>query len=317
MIYSDELGQARLNKTRLFVSFFMKNLSIIIVNWNVIDLLTRLLDSIFQYTERVEYEVIVVDNNSIDGSVNVLKIKYKDQINAGLLKIINNDYNAGFAKANNQGMRISQGEYLLFMNPDMELIDSNYLKLIDFMKASPNVGICACRLTFGDHTIQANIKADPDLGSQILIMLKLHHFLSWLPCLKKYLQKDFDYSQNKYVEQAMGAFIFTKKEIMEKLGGWDESYPLWWEDVELCKKMRGSGYEIVYVPSVEAIHYGGQSFVQAPTFQKQKRFNKGMLIYFKKHHAKFAYFILYILQPVNLFLTLLVKIFNVKPRMQQ
>lgn len=295
----------------------MKNLSIIIVNWNVIDLLARLLDSIFQYTEHLTYEVIVVDNNSIDGSVNVLKMKYKDQINAGLLKIIANDYNAGFAKANNQGLKEAQGEYLLFMNPDMELIDSNYLKLIDFMQSSPNVGVCACRLTFGDHTVQANIKADPGLGDQILIMLKLHHFFSWLPCLKKYLQKDFDYSQNKYVEQAMGAFIFTKREIMKKIGGWNECYPLWWEDVELCKNMRDASYEIVYVPSVEAIHYGGQSFVQAPTFQKQKRFNKGMLTYFKKHHSKFAYFILYILQPINLFLTLLVKIFNIKPRLQR
>lgn len=294
----------------------MKTLSIIIVNWNVIEMLCRLIDSILRFSGTFDYEIIIIDNNSIDGSVNILKTKYKDQINSGLLKIIANNFNAGFAKANNQGLKIADSQYVLFMNPDMELLDANYLKLIDFMKAAPNVGICTCRLTFGEHTVQPNIKSDPDFCSQALIMLKLHHFLFWLPCLKNHLQKKFDYSQNKYVEQVMGAFIFTRKDIMEKVGGWDENYLLWWEDVELCKKIREFGYEIVYVQTVEVVHYGGLSFIQAPTFRKQRRFNKSMLTYFKKHHSKLEYGILFLLQPLNLLLTLFVKLFNIKPRPQ-
>ena len=291
------------------------HLSIITVSWNVKDLLSRLLDSIFQFTENIEYEVIVVDNDSKDGTVAALR-HYQEWIDKGRLKIIANNFNAGFAKANNQGLAIAQGKYICFMNPDMELIENSFEKLVEFMDQTPNAGICTCRLIYGDKTIQPNVKSDPDFGSQMLVLLKLHHFLSWLPCLKKYLRKDFDYSKKQYIEQAMGALIFTRSELMAKIKGWDEEYWLWWEDIELCRRVRDEGQEIVYLPITEIIHYEGKSFAQTRGLSKQKRFNKGMLIYFRKHHSKLAYYILYCLQPVSLALTLLTQLFNIKPRTQ-
>lgn len=290
-------------------------LSIVIVSWNVKDLLGRLLDSIFQYTDGTDYEVIVVDNDSKDGTIADLR-HYKDWLDKGQLKIIANDYNAGFAKANNQGLKIAQGKYICFMNPDMELVENSFEKLIQFMEQTPNAGICTCRLVYGDKSIQANVKSDPNLCSQALVLLKLHHFLSWLPCLKKYLRKDFDYSRKQYAQQVMGAFIFTKQDIMAKIKGWDEEYWLWWEDLELCRRVREEGHEIIYLPITEIIHYEGKSFAQTHGLAKQKRFNKGMLIYFRKHHSRAAYYLLCALQPVSWGLTLLTQLFKVKPRTQ-
>ena len=292
------------------------NLSIITVNWNVKELVSHLIDSIFQYTDGLEFEVIVVDNDSRDGSVDFLRQNHKDWIDNGKLKIIANNFNAGFAKANNQGLKIAQGKYLLFMNPDMELTENSFLKLKEFMDQTPNVGIATCRLLYGDKTIQPTVKSNPEFCDQVLVLLKLHHFLSWLPCLKRYLRKDFDYSQKQYVEQVMGAFIFTRYELMNKIGGWNEDYWLWWEDVEMCKAVAEAGSEIVYLPITEVIHYEGKSFAQTHGLAKQKRFNRGMLIYFQKHHSVFAFSILCALQPISWLLTYITQFFKIKPRSQ-
>jgi len=188
--------------------------------------------------------------------------------------------------------------------------------MIELMDKTPNIGISTCRLLYGDKSVQRNIKAFPTLCSQIFVMTKMHHFFSWLPCLKKYLQKDFNYSEYGYVDQVMGAFTFTRRELMDGIGGWDEKFWLWWEDVDLCKQVKELGHEVVYTPQTEVIHYEGKSFEQNRGIYKQKRFNRGMLTYFRKHHSKFNYFVLYILQPVSLFLTWLSLIFKVKPRSQ-
>ena len=291
-------------------------LSIVIVNWNVRDLLCRLVDSILHFTNELEYEIIIVDNDSTDGSIKKLKKNYQKQLQSGKLTLIENNFNAGFAKANNQGLKIAKGKYVLFMNPDMEMVENSFLKLYKFMEKTPNVGVSTCRLVYGDKTIQPNVKNNPTFCSQIFVILKLHHFFSWVPCLKKYLAKDFDYTQKKYVQQVMGAFVFMKRELANKLGGWDETFWLWWEDLDLCKRVQEKGAEIVYLPITEVIHYEGKSFAQTYGLVKQKRFNKALLTYFKHHHSKLAYFIFYILQPLNLLLTIIIQMLKIKPRSQ-
>ncbi len=292
------------------------DLSIIIVSWNVRDLLARLLDSIFQYTEGLNYEVIIVDNDSKDGTAENIKKNYGQWIEKKQLKIITNDFNAGFAKANNQGARASIGKYQLYMNPDMEIMENSFLKLYEFMEKTPNVGICTCRLLFGDKTTQPNVKKDPGFCDQLLILLKLHHIFSFLPPLERYLQKNFDYNQKKYVHQVMGAFIFTRATLMNEINGWDEDYPLWWEDLQLCLDVRKTGAEIVYLPITQVIHYEGKSFAQVKSLKKQKRFNKGMLTYFKKNKSRATYWFLLIMQPISYLLTLFAQIFRIKPKSQ-
>lgn len=291
-------------------------LSVVIVNWNVKEILSKCLESIFFYSKDINYEVILVDNHSSDGSVEHLKQKFRNEINIGRLKLIANDFNAGFAKANNQGFKLAKGEFILFMNPDMELKENSFKKMLDYLKTKPEAGIVTGRLLYGDKTVQPNVKSFPTLCSQILILLKMHHFFSWLPCLKKYLMKDFKYTNEQEVDMVMGAFIFTKKKVMEEINAWDEDYWLWWEDVEMCRVVKDKGYKIIFTPITEIIHYEGKSFEQTFGLKKQKRFNKGMLLYFKKHHTKIEYFTLWALQPISWALTMLTQLLKIKARPQ-
>ncbi|MBU1131926.1 glycosyltransferase family 2 protein [Patescibacteria group bacterium] len=291
-------------------------LSIITVNWNVCDLLSKLLDSISYFTAGIDYEVIVVDNDSKDGSAEHLKSRYADRIESGKLKIIENKYNAGFAKANNQGLHAAKGEYVLFMNPDMELLENSFPMLVDFMDGHEHCGICTCKLLYKDKQLQPNVKGSPTLCSQILILLKSHHFLSDITCLKKYLMKDFNYEKQADVDQVMGAFVFTRKNLMDSISGWDEDYWLMWEDVELCAKVKNLGYDIIYSPATAVIHYESKSFEQVPSLKKQKRFNRGMLIYFKKHQPFIKYFILILFQPISFLLAAITQLLKIKQRPQ-
>ncbi len=290
----------------------MINLSVVIVNWNVKDLIQKCLESIFYYTQELNFEVIVVDNNSYDGSVQFLKKIKKRYQN---LKVIFNDSNRGFSVANNQGLKIAKGKYVIFLNPDTELEENSFKKLYIFMEKNSNVGACTCRLLYGDRTLQPNVKRDPCFFSQLLILLKLHHFFKF-KSLKKYLAKDFDYLSLKEVEQIMGAFIFTRKDLMERLGGWSEDYFIWWEDVDLCFRIRKSGYKIIYYPFTKIIHWEGKSFSQQQSLQKQKKFNQGMLIYWKKYHPYWQSIILMLIFPISILLAGAVQLFGIKPKTQ-
>ena len=313
-------------------------LSIIIVNWNTRELLRKCLRSIFEFTKDISFEVFVVDNASSDGSAEMVRNEFPQ------VRLIANSQNFGFAKANNLALKMldfphssatsqqsqessPQGEvgvaqryprskYVLFMNPDMEIRENVFKKMFDFMESRPDIAISTCKLVYPDGSIQPNIKRHPTFLSQALILLKLHHFFSFLPTIKRYLAKDFDYSKESEVEQIMGAFVFARHDFMDKVKGWDEDYFIWWEDVELCKRAAELGEKIVYFPDVYVVHYEGKSFEQIQSFRKQKRFIKSMLIYFKKHHSFFEYFILWIISPISLFLAYLVQICKIKPRPQ-
>ncbi|PIT93946.1 hypothetical protein COU00_01550 [Candidatus Falkowbacteria bacterium CG10_big_fil_rev_8_21_14_0_10_43_11] len=288
------------------------DLSIIIVNWNVKELLYRCLQSIFIFTHGLDYEVIVIDNFSTDGSVQMLNdLSFAHQN----LRVIFNQENAGFAKANNQGLKIAQGKYALFMNPDMEMVENTPRLLFHYLEARPGVAACVCQLQYGDGHRQPNIKHNPTFWSQWWLLYKFQHI--WQPrFFKKYLAKNFEYGREQEVEQVMGAFIFTRREIMKKIGGWSEDYFIWWEDIDLCKRLRSLGEKIVYTPISRVIHYEGRSFAQQLSFAKQRRFNRGLLIYFKKYHSKFAWFILRLASIDSLVLAWIAQLFRFKPHTQ-
>ena len=288
------------------------DVSIIIVNWNVRNLLYRCLQSIFIFTRDLEYEVIVIDNFSLDGSVQMLNDLSFTQPN---LRVIFNQENAGFARANNQGLQVAKGKYALFMNPDMELVENTPRLLFHYLEARPGIAACTCQLQYGQGNRQPNIKRDPTFWSQLWILYKLHHF--WQPpFLKKYLAKNFEYSREQEVEQVMGAFIFTRRDTINKIGGWSEDYFIWWEDVDLCKRLRQLGAVIVYTPISRVLHYEGQSFAQQLSFPKQRQFNLRKLTYFNKYHHRLAWFMLRLASIDSLALAWLAQLLRLKQRTQ-
>lgn len=284
-------------------------LSIIIVNWNVKDLLAKNLHSIFKLTEGLEFEVIVVDNASKDGSVAMVAAEFPK------VNLIASNENLGFAKGNNLALEQAIGKYVLFMNPDMELEENSFKILFDWLETNPKIDVATCQLVYPGGSRQNNIKNNPGLCDQILILLKLHHLIQ-PKCLKRYLAKDFDYTKEQEVKQIMGAFILVKNEVIRNLSGWDEDYFLWWEDLDLCKRAQAKGYQIWYTPQTKVIHYEAKSFEQEVSLVKQKRFNKGMALYFLKHKGLFSCLVVKLLSYISLGLAWASQILKVKPRPQ-
>lgn len=293
----------------LSVTVINMQLSIIIVTWNVKDLLKKCLHSIYQHTQGIDFEIIVIDNASKDNTVLMIVQEFPE------VKVIASNQNLGFAKANNSGLEHAQGKYILFMNPDMELTENTFAKMINLMEQDPKIGLSACQLMYPDQTRQNNIKNNPGLCDQLLILLKLHHLFK-PKCLQKYLAKDFDYTKQQEVQQIMGAFTFCNGEVIRELGGWDTDFWLWWEDLDLCKRAQNTGYKIVYTPNTKIIHHEGKSFEQKQSLEKQKKFNRGMRIYFKKHKGLLGYWVIRLLGPISLFLSWLTQIFKIKPKPQ-
>jgi len=287
-------------------------LSIIIVNWNVKPLLERCLSSIFLYGKNLDYEILVVDNNSIDGSKEYLKdlLLKKQQI-----KVILNNKNLGFAKANNQAIKISKGELVLFLNPDTEIRGGTLQKMVDFMKKNPSCGIAGCQLRGVNGKIQSSVRSFPTLISQVLIFLKLPYLFPNLPAFKKYFLYSFDYQKEQEVDQVMGAFLLTRREVIEEVGAFDENFYIWFEEVDFCFRVKKASWKVIYTPGSQILHYGGKSFAQIASFKKQKIFNQSAIYYFKKHHPRYQSLILEILNPLSLFLALLAdKIYGVFKR---
>jgi GT2 family glycosyltransferase len=285
------------------------DLSIIIVSWNVKDLLRKCLQSIYNQTQSLDFEVFVVDNDSQDATALMVASEFPQ------VDLIASNTNLGFAKGNNIALEQTKGKYIAFLNPDTELVQNSFKTMFDLMEKNERVSLATCQLVYPDQTLQKNIKNNPGFCDQALILLKLHHLIK-PKCLRRYLAKDFDYTKEQEVKQIMGAFIFSRAEIIKKLGGWDTDYFLWWEDLDLCKRIQDLGLKIIYTPTTKIIHHEAKSFVQQMSLIKQKRFSRGMMIYFRKHGSIFVYWCISILGIGSLFLAWLSQLFKIKPKTQ-
>lgn len=154
------------------------DLSVIIVSWNTRELLKKLLQSVFKYTDGIDFEIFVVDNASCDGSAEMVRNEFPG------VHLIDNGQNLGFAKANNLALKRTVGKYVLFMNPDMEIRENVFKKMFDFMELRPETAISTCRLIYPDGSTQPNIKRHPTFISQAMILLKIHQFMPFLPPIK-------------------------------------------------------------------------------------------------------------------------------------
>ncbi len=260
------------------------NLSIIIVNYKVKDLLDNCLQSIFSNSGNLDLDVIVVDNNSQDGSVEMIKKKYP-QVN-----LIASEENLGFAKANNLGFKQAKFDRILLLNPDMKLFSDTLENALKWANMNPQADVIGCHLVNKEGETIPHVRQFPSFGDQLTIVLKLPHLFPKI--LNKYLRKDFDYSQASKVDSIRGAFFLVKREIYQKLKGLDERYFIWFEEVDFCQQVKESGGEVWYTPVAKCIDYVGKSFAQVPRGQTQKYFRDSMIKYFKKWHPAWQWIIL-------------------------
>lgn len=283
------------------------DISIITIPWRSKDDIVRFVESIRRQLKGFTYEIIMIDNSPDLETYEVVKQNFPD------ILIVHNTDNPGYARGMNQGFALSKGRYVAYMNPDMEVVEDCFTPLIEQLENNPRIGLIAPQLQYGDRTIQPTVKNDPTLASQLPIIFKLHHHLK-TKSLKHYLAKGFDYNREQPVEQLMGAFLMGKRETIEVIGGWDNDYPLWWEDLQFCTDTRKAGFLVYYYPRTKVIHYEGKSAAQAMSLDKQRRFNRGVCTYFKKNKPYWQYLVVRTLTPISLFLAWMVQMLKIKPR---
>lgn len=279
-------------------------LSIIIVNWNTEKLLKKCLESIFLYADKIDYQLIVIDNNSKDKSRELLS---KLKILNDNLEIVLSKTNLGFARAVNVGLKKSKGQYILLLNPDTQIKETTIEASIKFMDEHPHGGIMGGKILNLDGSIQPSVRRFPTFLSQFFILLKLHHFFK-NSSIRKYFSSDFDYSKMQEVDQVMGAFFLIRRSVLETVGYFDERFFLWFEEVDFCRRVKNNGWQIFYNPRAEIIHLGGASFSQKIPIKNQWQFNKSLLYYFKKHGNYLVYYLLGLMTLVSLALALMISV---------
>lgn len=234
----------------------MKNieLSVIIVNWNVKDSLKRSLRSIYEQLHSIEYEIIVVDNASSDGSQEMI------QDNFPQIVLIKNNINLGFAKANNIGVLKSRGQYLLFLNPDTEIVTNNVDELVRFLQANTQYVAVGPKILNRDGTIQFSCaRSLPTPTNQLFEMAMFHRIFPKSKFFGKARLSYWDHKTNRDVECLSGASIVIAKESFIEAGCFDERYFLYAEDIDLCFKLKKSGFKLHYISDTEILHHSQES----------------------------------------------------------
>jgi N-acetylglucosaminyl-diphospho-decaprenol L-rhamnosyltransferase len=280
----------------------MVDCSIIIVNWNVRDYLRRCLASIPKQHGGYTIETIVVDNASTDGSLDMLRHEFP-WVTVEPLRS-----NRGFARANNAALSKAQGRYVFILNPDTEIQGKAIETMIRYMDNHLKCALVAPQIVNPDGSFQeGSVRRDPTFVSQVIILLKLQHAVAKQPMLQRYYATDFKPEHEQQIEQPMGAALFIRKSVLDRVGHFDEGFFLWFEEVDLCKRLRNAGEQIWYLPVVTIMHHGGKSFEQALPLAKQRLYNKSALHYFSKHYGVPGYLLVVATIPINL---LLVSIFQ-------
>ena len=278
------------------------DISVVIVSWKVKDLLKQCLQSIFDLTRGVKFEVFVVDNNSGDGTAEMVAQEFP-QVN-----LIASNRNLGFAKGNNIAIEIAQGDIVYLLNPDTELKDNAIAKLVDFMRCQPQAGIVGTKLVNPDGSHQLSVRRLPGFLVALLWVLKLHKLFPGWRLFRDYLADDFDYSKSQQCEQVMGASMAIRRSVLENLGVLDEQYFIWFEEVDYCKMATDAGHQVWYTPEATITHYGGVSFGQVNGLTNQRRFNSSLRKYVRKHHGYFAWLLLLLFHPFSMFLAWMISL---------
>lgn len=255
-------------------------LSICIVNWNVSDLLKKCLQSIYKNPPSCDFEVIVVDNASSDDSLEMIEKFYYRGV-----RVLENKKNLGFSTANNQAIMISKGEYILLLNPDTEVMYGSFDKLIEFLDKDPDTGIVAPKLLNPDGSLQRSCLGFPTLSAMAARQLFIEQIWPNNPATRAYLMADFKYDKTQEVDQPMGACMLVRKVILDEVGLFDENSFMFFDEVDLCFRIKKAGWKIFFTPDAEIIHHGGTSIKKWGFHNLSRHWTCSRNYFFKKNYG--------------------------------
>ncbi len=257
----------------------MTKLSVVIVNYNVKHFIEQCLFSVLKASENIACEIFVVDNNSVDGSVTLIKDKFP-QIN-----LIVNKTNTGFSVANNQAIKLAKGEYVLLLNPDTVVQEDTFTKIIAFMNAHPEAGGLGVKMLDGQGNFAPESKRG--LPTPSVAFYKMFGLSRFFPKSKKFGKYHLSYlpeNQINEIDVISGAFMLMRKSVLDTIGLLDETFFMYGEDIDLSYRIKKAGYKNYYFPETQIIHYKGES-TKRSSLNYVIIFYKAMAIFSKKHFS--------------------------------
>jgi GT2 family glycosyltransferase len=261
------------------------------VNFNTRSFIENCLRSIFSCPFAGKSEVIVVDNNSTDGSVEVLRRNFLG------VRLIRNQVNVGFAVANNQGLKIATGKYILLLNPDTEILSDALDILYRFIVSHPEAAIVAPMLVDGGHKRQPSCRRFPSVWQE---MVKAIGFPKYLPDHPLFgFSNACDYRSAHKIDQPQGACLLARRDALEEDCVFDGRFYMYYEEVDLCYRMRKRGWEIYFVPEARVIHFSGKSFSKNMP-RMIFHIYRSKFLFFKKHYGIVTQSLVYFLTIVEM-----------------
>lgn len=257
-------------------------ISVILVTWNSSDEISGCINSVLKNhsSDNSEIEIIVVDNNSTDDTKT--KLEGLKNLNNNIRLIINKE-NVGFTKACNQGIELSAGENILLLNPDTEIVNNAIGKMAAKLNSEDEIGAVAPKLLNEDGSIQKSCRTFPEYKDMFFEMTLLSKLFPESKTFSRWKMNYFDHNTECRVEQPMAAALMIKKNVLNNIDNFDERFKMFFNDVDICKKIYDSGKSIIFYPEAEVIHIKGVS-IYKDRVKMIRIWNKDCSEYFKKYH---------------------------------
>ncbi len=254
------------------------DLSIIIVSWNVRDLVLDCLASIEDAGLQLAYEVILVDNGSEDGTVRAVQMQFHD------VHVIALPRNVGFGAGNNQGLLKMNGRHAVLLNSDTIVLPGGLERCVEYLDQNPDVGVVGPQLLNPDRTKQNCIHNAPTLISELVSQSLLRRMFP-----RRYPSKRIDYSEPVDVEAVLGACLFVRREVVQRVGMIDEDYFFFLEETDWCHQIRERGWKVVHLPDAQVIHLYGESTKKKVPLQTRIEYYRSRYTFFRKNRTRAAY----------------------------
>lgn len=261
---------------------FIPDVSIVIVNWNTCEFLRNCLASIYKGRGVSGFEVIVVDNASSDGSATMIKTEFPQ------VMLIENSSNSGFAAANNQGVALASGLYVLLLNPDTIILDDAIATAVSFVGAHPEAAVIGCRVMNVDRTLQPTCFMFPSVLNMLLSAAYLYKLFPKSRFFGRERMTWWDRDDAREVDVVTGCFMLVRHEAIKQVGLMDEQFFVYGEETDWCYRFKQAGWKVFFTPSPQIIHLGGQSSKNV-AFQMALQLRGSILKFFRKHRSYLEY----------------------------
>jgi len=260
----------------------IKNVSIIIVSWNTRSHLYNCLTSVYKQISSVNFEVIVIDNGSGDGSQEMVENQYPQ------VTLIKNATNRGFAAANNQGIAVAQGRYVLLLNSDTVVLHNSIDRVVSFADTHPDAAVVGCRVLNPDGTLQPTCFMFPSVLNMLLSSTYLYKIFPGSRFFGRERMSWWLRDDVREVDVVTGCFMLVRRDAIEQVGRLDEQFFMYAEEADWCYRFKQRGWKVLFTPDAEIIHYGGQSTKQTAV-EMMLQVRGSILQFMRKHRTVWEY----------------------------